>query len=234
MMKRVTKFRFNLIEIALSMAVIAIGLSSILVLFPIGINASKESIADNNLPDAAEYVLSLFRAGMMSDWYRDSNSFFNAIDTDKPSGNALEKDKNTWSVFLTGKTDDDELQKANFLASGNSGVYLYQQVSAVEQPDGSTEYVPDFSAMILVWKSPIENLYNYDWENDKMVEIKESVTDTDGNGLSTEKLMNTYHYACQLNVEFSWPADIPYKNRSKRMYVLDLCNMNHDFTKDDY
>ena len=89
MMKRVTKFRLNLNEIELSMAVIAIGLSSILVLFPIGINASKESIADNNLPDAAEYVLSLFRAGMMSDWYRNNNSFFNAIDTNKPSGNAL-------------------------------------------------------------------------------------------------------------------------------------------------
>lgn len=231
MMKRVTKFRFNLIEIALSMAVIAIGLSSILVLFPIGINASKESIADNNLPDAAEYVLSLFRAGVMSDWYRNSNDFFDNIKSDKPSETDIDGD-HTWSVFLPKTPEDKNIQKANFLKSGNPRIYLYQQVSAVEQPDGSTEYVPDFSAMILVWKSPIKNLYNYDWENDKMVEIKESVTD--GNGLSTEELMNTYHYACQLNVEFSWPADIPYKLRSKRMYVLDLCNMNHDFTKDDY
>lgn len=238
MMKRVTKFRFNLIEIALSMAVIAIGLSSILVLFPIGINASKESIADNNLPDAAEYVLSLFRAGVMSDWYRNSNDFFDNIKSDKPSETDIDGE-HTWSVFLPKTPEDKNIQKANFLESnpepGKPRIYLYQQVSALEQPDGSTEYVPDFSAMILVWKSPIKNLYNYDWENDKMVEIKESVTDgTDGNGLSTEKLMNTYHYACQLNVEFSWPADIPYKNRSKRMYVLDLCNMNHDFTKDDY
>ena len=53
MKRQIRKHPFNMVEIALAMAIIAIGLSGILVLFPVGINASKSAIADNNLADIA-------------------------------------------------------------------------------------------------------------------------------------------------------------------------------------
>ena len=56
MKRQIRKYPFNMVEIALAMAIIAIGLSGILVLFPVGINASKSAIADNNLADIAEYI----------------------------------------------------------------------------------------------------------------------------------------------------------------------------------
>ena len=68
-MKKIQKKFFNMVEIALAMAIIAIGLSSILVLFPVGVNANKSAIADNNLADIAEYVMSHLRAGCSSEWY---------------------------------------------------------------------------------------------------------------------------------------------------------------------
>ena len=56
MKRQIRKHPFNMVEVALAMAIIAIGLSGILVLFPVGINASKSAIADNNLADIAEYI----------------------------------------------------------------------------------------------------------------------------------------------------------------------------------
>ncbi len=221
MKKRIRKFRFNLIEIALAMAVIAIGLSSILVLFPVAVNAGKDAVADNNLPDAAEYVLGLFRAGVMSDWYRGTDTFYKRIPETKPDLENSAYQNPTWKVFL-GKAGD-KVEKSNFLVSDKiPEIFRYQQVSAVEQPDGTVEYASDFSADILVWKEPIRNFYDFTNK-----EIKETTSD---GGITTTDLMKTYKYAFQLNVEFSWPAEAPYANRSKRLYVLDMCNMNYDFS----
>ena len=57
---------FNLIEIALAIAIIAVGMSSVLVLFPAGLNAVNSAAADNSAPDAvhsrARYTTSVARA----------------------------------------------------------------------------------------------------------------------------------------------------------------------------
>ena len=57
MKKRYVKHGFNMVEVALALAVIGIGITSIMVLFPVGINANKAAIADNNTADVAEYLL---------------------------------------------------------------------------------------------------------------------------------------------------------------------------------
>ena len=49
MKKRLIKHYFNMVEIALALAVLAIGMSSILVLFPVGINANKAAIAERRI-----------------------------------------------------------------------------------------------------------------------------------------------------------------------------------------
>ena len=53
------RYNFNMVEIALATAVIAIGISSILVLFPIGINATRAAIEENCYSDAVETLLSI-------------------------------------------------------------------------------------------------------------------------------------------------------------------------------
>ena len=54
MKKRFIRHGFNMVEVALALAIIAIGISSILVLFPVGANANKAAIANNNLADIAD------------------------------------------------------------------------------------------------------------------------------------------------------------------------------------
>ena len=55
-------YKFNMVEIALAIVIIAIGLSSVLVLFPIGINATREAIEESLAPEISEYVVHYIRS----------------------------------------------------------------------------------------------------------------------------------------------------------------------------
>lgn len=71
---------FNLIEIALAMAIIAIGLSSLMVLFPVGLTASNAAVAANNIPDISSRLIAEIKARMCyTTSYTDhffNNAFF--------------------------------------------------------------------------------------------------------------------------------------------------------------
>ena len=45
MKRKPVLFRFNMVEVALALVVLAIGLSSVMVLFPVGLKASQSSVA---------------------------------------------------------------------------------------------------------------------------------------------------------------------------------------------
>ena len=101
MKKRFIRHGFNMVEVALALAIIAIGISSILVLFPVGANANKAAIANNNLADIAEYMMSYIRAGVTSEWIANAersegapeNNFFTDNIKKRTSGNAL------WPIY---------------------------------------------------------------------------------------------------------------------------------------
>lgn len=96
MKKRFIRHGFNMVEVALALAIIAIGISSILVLFPVGANANKAAIANNNLADIAEYMMSYIRAGVTSEGIANAersegapeNNFFTDNIKKRTSGNA--------------------------------------------------------------------------------------------------------------------------------------------------
>ena len=70
-------FKFNMIEIALSIAIIAIGLSSLLVLFPIGINATRAAMEESIAPEMTEFVTNYVRSVFLKQWESEKNSFRN-------------------------------------------------------------------------------------------------------------------------------------------------------------
>ena len=95
-MNRHTVFRFNMIEIALALVILAIGLSSVLVLFPIGLEAGKSSVTDNNLANVAELVMAYLQSELTApaNWNADgtvsnvSKWEFVEEDADIPVGDA--------------------------------------------------------------------------------------------------------------------------------------------------
>ena len=63
-----------MIEIALSIAIIAIGLSSLLVLFPIGINATRAAMEESIAPEMTEFVTNYVRSVFLKQWESEKNS----------------------------------------------------------------------------------------------------------------------------------------------------------------
>ena len=50
---------FNMVEILLALGVIAIGICSVMVLFPVGANASRDSIMEEYAATSAEQMLNM-------------------------------------------------------------------------------------------------------------------------------------------------------------------------------
>lgn len=212
MKRQIRKYPFNMVEIALAMAIIAIGLSGILVLFPVGINASKSAIADNNLADIAEYIMGYLQAGCNSDWIKlaknppgegDSPSY--PFADDLPTSASSVGDGG-FSLDATGKDSKfptpipgDDADSAN-LFTDNHGTFLYRQM---------TNDVVDFAAVVKVWKEDVEFYMPF---FSKTAPIKTSIPE----------------YARNLCIEISWPIELPYADREKRIFRLEIFNQAYE------
>ncbi len=203
------KHYFNLIEIALAVAIIAVGMSSIMVLFPVGTNAANAAAADNMIPDVEDYVLSYLECMTQASW-RDAdgkaqaNSFvgnlaekledLNAEDEggddtkwSSPSGNTL-----LTSRQLNGKT-----------------IFRFKQTYSITA-DGETVDVSDFSAVIRVWVEQIP------------FRLRKVDGSTVAGSAGTPGGADTYGVA--LCAEISYPAEKPYAEREKYTFRRETYN----------
>ena len=204
------KHGFNLIEITLAIAIIAFGMSSILVLFPTGLQTTTDAVADSVVPDTADYVLSYLQAMIDVGWrdgngeLRTDNKALKALDDSKPDTTAADPGGSITFENLDTISSDNEKTVNLFKAKNKKGIYLYEQSyypTASEDFD-KKEKVVDFSAIVLVWKEPKTFLYH---ENDAPVGFE-------GDNAAT------------LCVEISYPAVKPYSAREKQFYRLELYN----------
>ncbi len=211
---------FNLIEVTLSIAIIGIGMVGVMSLFPVGLDATRQSIADNYAADAADLFLSYLMRncndttviGSGKDFYDyyiyfDNNTPTNLAD-DTIGGYELWEEATFWTKPWN-LTDADAKIAENTLtlmmpdpadiyfsatnltrAAGYPGLFKIKQ--------GST-LVTDFEAIARVWKSPITGVYIYE-----------------------QNLDITYPYAVRLNLELSWPAQKPYSKRTKRSFCIEI------------
>ncbi|NMD85377.1 hypothetical protein HF882_02140 [Victivallis vadensis] len=213
-MKRTVKRYFNMIEVALSLAIIAIGLSSILVLFPVGLNANKTAIANNNLADVAEYMIGYLRAYAIANWNDSgtSNSFLTQLNSTKPTGadTSFPADS-AWKVFGTKQDGATRLKQLSLPGNNNRGVFLFQQISLVPDPSGNgTLEIPDFSAIIKVWKDNSNEFYVYDPD---IRDYKKA-----------NLFSNLDRYVASLCMEISWPAEVPVQNRESKTFRFEIFN----------
>ena len=204
------KHGFNLIEITLAIAIIAFGMSSILVLFPQGLQTTTDAVADSVVPDTADYVLSYLQAMIDVGWrdengeLRTDNKALKALDDSKPDTTAADPGGSITFENLDTISSDNEKTVNLFKAKNKKGIYLYEQSyypTASEDFD-KKEKVVDFSAVVLVWKEPKTFLYH---ENDAPVGFE-------GDNAAT------------LCVEISYPATAPYEKREKQFYRLEFYN----------
>ncbi|MEI8246907.1 MAG: hypothetical protein WCI51_13830 [Lentisphaerota bacterium] len=214
---------FNMIEIALAMAIIAFGMTSILGLFPVGLNACRNSVAENYSADAVEQFSSYLKAYAESSranfdklfgpagFYTETKpvaTSANCTDATKDflQGISFGKDHSglayTPAPIVTGWTifpaKNAALTNVYFVASG-SGNYM--------NTSGAVFPSTDFTGMIMVWKSPIAY---YRPQNNP----------PDSWALATD---NAYVTGAALNIEVSWPPDVAdYTARHKKTFYIEV------------
>jgi hypothetical protein len=129
------KKKYNLIEIALAMGVLAIGITAIVSLFPLGLKEIKDSIGENYSSQAADSMLAFIAREAYNDW-----NILDNIPTSKPS------------TVLTSTTGWVQLEGDIYNPNaGNNGIYGLKITSG----EGS---IADFTGEVLLWKSKIKNI----------------------------------------------------------------------------
>lgn len=220
------KFKFNMVEIALAIVIIAIGLSSILVLFPIGINATRAAMDENGFPDAAEYISSYIRGQILTTW---KNEFETKT---APGAPPIQSDATVFSTSFSGfsdtnyKTDPTDGQGFTWgnpidkfpeltKASGSDGVYKFVRTDST-----GTEV---FSTIIKVWNSNIQNPPSGNPSSCPLY-----IPNTSS---SFQPTLNITLPCGSLNemiqsfmIEISWPVTAPEAERTKRVFRLDVNN----------
>lgn len=196
-----------MIEVTLAIAVVGLGMAGIMALFPVGFQASRDSIGDNYASNAAGQFMSLIARrcndptlddpldladDTSKDFWDENISTSGVIGTSIPSPGADP------SLSTFPKSIDSSNSSGTDLPVLENNIYPSSTAGVFRIKTGSSS-VADFYATIRIWKSQLTGLWIFDQNADI-----------------------PYNLATRLNVEISWPVDKPYASRDKRYYCIEL------------
>lgn len=190
---------FNMIEVTLAIAVVGLGMTGIMALFPVGFQASRDSIGDNYSADAGEQFLSYLGRTCQTNWTTliHDGTTPGSIPEGYASGTnipSLPTNTDLWTPVIGNIFYVDT-------------ILAHRDIFGIKQPATGN---PDFTAHIKVWKSPITNM-----------------NIGGASGISIPYYDAVYNIgAARLNVEISWPVEKPYTAREKRFFCLELFKQN--------
>jgi len=133
---------FNMVEIAIALAVVAIGVVSIVALFPVGLEATRDAIADSYAADAADSFLHYKTGQLKTSWVLTNiKSDQSLVPTTTPSGAGVTMPGTSTTII-----------------DGSNGTFLIQQGA-------------DFSGVFRMWWSPVfYSYYNgTQWTSDDLL-----------------------------------------------------------------
>ncbi len=210
---RLKKSYFSIVEIALALAIVGLGMASILALFPVGISASRNAIGNTLASQVSEEFMSFIKAKA-----EQNEANYDAILAEIPEvdvvnelkdemSNAVSLSEDETSKFLndlkSGILNDDSdytmiAKWGNIFRSKHSDrKFVYIMLQRVD--DANT--APDFSAAILMWRAPLDYSGS-------------------GGGVGSNVINWTppMTQIMALNIEVSWPLTKVYKDRDKRYF----------------
>ena len=207
--------RFTLVEVTMAIAVIAIGMVGVMGLFPIGFQASRDAVGDNFSSQLTQQFLQMVALQAKAYTVPEYDASGNVIaDTGidgwgnyitgspqagcKDINNKITGDKASTSdlQFTVNKSDP-------FLGNPDFGIYNIDKNKGVYYLESKSGNIVDFSAAVSIWQDDL-------------------TYDDDGTGNADGIISN--QYGRRLFVEISWPVKVPYDDRQKRYYMLDVFN----------
>ena len=211
------RFRqYNLVEVILALGVVAIGVVSIMALFPIGASASRDAAMETYSSNAADEMFHMLQFMALNDgttlddswnkWIKNDTQ----LETSKPDYDEANTEKDKWErLGDTTKGIDSNIFKTK---STKKGVFLlisHHDSSADKdatladagdtESDSTITYEKvDFRAVVLVWKE----------------KVREDPTDASKD--------IDFDEAAKLVIEVSWPEEMPYAARQKRYFSYEI------------
>lgn len=211
------KYRFNLIEVMLAVVILALGMTSVFVLFPAGLNNHKTAMAENSLADLAEFIVSHVRSqaalsSNMSNFAYDLGS----------SGTTL-------TYTYDDDSDWDKVDENGTLMQHKSdkGAYLVRHLSGP-----ADDQYTDFAAIARVYKDdnfkdelmiPINRDTRVKYS--AMNKSKENITGANAGDL---RELDVENFVIPMVLEISYPADRPYEDREKVYFRFEIFNENFE------
>ena len=184
--------RFTIVEIVLTIGFLVVGITSIMALFPVGLSANCDSLGGGYAADSADQFLHWYATQAKTDWATYTGSDW------------LPTAKSTALV--------DGCEQDNWDTAESIGANLTYQKHAVEnglfrlksvQGIGADEVI-DFSGVYRFWQGSVDYWY---WE-ESTASWKQGSVGSD--------------IAVAINLEASWPAELPYARRRKAVYRLEI------------
>ncbi len=207
-MKSYNKNYFNMVEIVLALAVVAIAIVSLMGMLPVALRASKNSVADNSVASVVEIMKSFIDAEYKK--ASDFNSFQGKFQDDKP-----DYDESVILEYSDGNTkfpsDSNVLKNYAFqITNGDTaGTYRVDLFSGKFEDDKFA--VTDFSADVRVWYKKL----------DGEIYIPTDTDNLENNIYKSGTREVPLTHACTFYVEVSWPSGVKYANQEHRLYKFD-------------
>ena len=181
---------YNLVEIVLALGVVAIGIVSIMGLFPVGLNANRDAVAQSYAADSADQLLHWYAVRTKNNW-----SYYTASDwlpdTKQDGTDAAGMETDSWAVQSTNMPNVrfEKHQSTN-------GLYRM----TVSRGSGAADIV-EFSGLYRMWQDAVECPV-----------------------MSGMPVPIPATQAVAINLEVSWPAELPYSRRQQETYRLEIFN----------
>jgi hypothetical protein len=191
-----------MVEIALATAVIAIGISSILVLFPIGINATRAAMEENCYSDAVEtvaaFVRTKFYVAWSGNWNNDPTDPFN---------------QDNYKTGLDSFQEKIKGEDSGLVAASEAGCYKFKRLG----PEGEEIFSADVKIQVKSYgisSGDSAPIYIPDVNNDAMRSPGELAVSGGADG----SLGNVFrNFAKSVLVEISWRDEV-------RTFRIDVYN----------
>jgi len=211
------RFRqYNLVEVILALGVVAIGVVSIMALFPIGASASRDAAMETYSSNAADEMFHMLQFMALNDgttlddswdkWIKNDTK----LETSKPDYDDANTDKDKWErLGDTTKGIDSNIfttttsKKGVFLLISHHDSSADKDATLANAGDSESDSTityekVDFRAVVLAWKE----------------KVREDPTDASKD--------IDFDEAAKLVIEVSWPEEMPYAARQKRYFSYEI------------
>ncbi|OGV65199.1 MAG: hypothetical protein A3K19_24205 [Lentisphaerae bacterium RIFOXYB12_FULL_65_16] len=183
---------FNLIEVVLGLGLIAIGLLSAVGAFPMCLNATRDSIAESYASESADQLLHVLAAVLKTPDEDGHYENWDDYGRQLPYDKPSSTEPYSWTTLSWLSGDT-----VTFRCGGTDNQFYFVE----QKPAGAKSC--DFTGVYRVWKTAVKYSVYQDG-----VGWTEATAD-DG-------------IAIGLNMEISWPANVPYERRAKALYHLEV------------